>query len=97
MYKTYKKSGSFTDCVVDLKLAGRGDDVEQLREQYKGALAGTTIAGTTISVQKTGKSASFRVQVPRIVPPQFDEEKVREALGAASKLKAWWEAIGAAR
>ena len=86
IYKPYKKNGKFTSCVVDLQLAGRGDDVELLRQQYKELLA-----GTEITVVKTGGSASFRLPVPAITPPIFDGTKVREALIAASKLMAWWE------
>jgi len=77
---------------MDLELAGRGNDVELLQRQYQRELAGTRIL-----VQKTEKSASFRLNVPAIVPPDFDQEKVREALQAAVKLKSWWEAANGLR
>ena len=86
IYKTYKKNGKFTNSVVDLELAGRGDDVEALQQQYHALLAGTGII-----VVKTYESASFRLPVSTITPPIFDEAKVREALKAASKLMNWWE------
>jgi hypothetical protein len=91
IYKMYKSSGTFTDCVVDLELAGRGEDAARLRQQYNADLA-----GTGITVWKTGKSAVFRLAVPAIAPPTFDEEKVRAALQAASRLKSWWESVSAA-
>lgn len=91
IYKMYKTNGTFTDCVVDLELAGRGDEIAQLEEQYDAYLS-----GTGITLERTGKSASFRLAVPPIAPPAFDEDKVRAALQAASRLRAWWEGIGAA-
>ena len=86
IYKTYKEKGKFTNSVVDLELAGRGDDVEALQQQYQALLA-----GTEITVVKTMGSASFSLPVPAISPPIFDETNVREALIVASKLKVWWE------
>ena len=74
--------------MVDLQLDERGDEVEALKEQYK-----STLALNGIMVEKTGGSASFRLQVPAIVPPHYEEAKVREALKAAAKLKAWWDNI----
>lgn len=91
IYKMYKKNGVYTNCVVDLELAGRGDDVELLKEQYSDALLSTGIL-----VEKASKSAVFRLQVPLVAPPHFDQEKVRAALQAASALKAWWEEASAA-
>lgn len=88
IYKTYKKNGKFTNSVVDLELAGRGDDIESLRQQYEALLA-----GTDITIVKTMGSASFSLPVPAITPPIFDEMKVREALTAASKLMTWWENV----
>jgi len=40
---------------------------------------------------RTGKSASFRLEVPVIEPPIYDESKVRIALKTAVLLKEWWE------
>ena len=88
IYKMYKSKGVFTDCVVDLELAGRGDETDQIRCQYH-----ERITGTGIEVANTGKSSSFRVVVPAIAPPIFDEQKVRSALQAASRLKAWWDSV----
>ncbi len=90
IYKMYKKNGIYTYCVVDLELAGRGDNVECLKEQYSQALSSTGIV-----VEKASKSAVFRLQVPFVAPPHYDEEKVRAALQAASDLKAWWEKVKA--
>ncbi len=86
IYKTYRKQGKYTSSVVDLQLSGRGDDVEKLQAEYAQALA-----GEKISLEKTGKSASFRLQVPLVKPPLFDKERVREALTAAQYLKTWWD------
>ncbi len=86
IYKMFKKDGKYGDCVVDLQLDGLGIEVDRLRERYKSQLA-----RTQISVEKTGKSTSFRISVPPIAPPHFDEFAVREALQAASTLKSWWE------
>lgn len=88
IYKTYKKNGKFTNSVVDLELAGRGDDIESLQQQYEALLA-----GTDITIVKTMGSASFSLPVPAITPPIFDEMKIREALTAASKLMTWWENV----
>ncbi len=86
IYKTYRKGEIYTESMVDLQLAGRGGDVEDLRVQYAESLK-----GTNITVEKTGKSASFRLEVPLIEPPVFDKAKVREALQTAQFLKDWWE------
>lgn len=86
IYKMYKTSGKYTNCVVDLELAGRSNDTELLQREYANNLAGTEIA-----IKKTGKSASFRLSVPAVVPPIFEEGKVREALQAASFLRRWWD------
>lgn len=88
IYKPFKKNCKFTNSVVDLELAGRGDDIKSLQQQYEALLA-----GTDITIEKTTKSASFRLPVPAITPPIFDEMKVREALTAASKLMTWWENV----
>ena len=90
IYKMYKRSGIFTNCVVDLELTGRGGDIDFLRKQYA-----TRLDGTGITVEQTGKSASFRLTVPAIDPRLFEEHKVREALCAARKLKEWWKDAGA--
>ncbi len=84
IYKMYKTSGKFGDCVVDLELAGRASEVDALRVKYMQHLT-----GSNVSVQQTGKSAAFRIQVPPIEPPNFDEQKVREGLQAALLL--WWQ------
>ena len=86
IYKMFKKDGKYGDCVVDLQLDGLGTEVDHLRERYTSQLARTPIC-----VEKTGKSASFRIPVPPIAPPNFYEFAVREALQAASTLKSWWE------
>ncbi len=86
IYKMYKTNGIYTNCVVDLELAKRGDDVDQLKNRYAKELE-----GTQITMEKTSKSACFRLHVSLIAPPKYDEAAVREALEAASKLKSWWE------
>ena len=86
IYKPYKKNGRFTNCVVDLQLAGRGKDMELLKEKY-----GSGMKSKGIKIKKTGKSASFRLNVPLIEPPAFDECKVRDAFRAAEKLINWWD------
>jgi hypothetical protein len=78
----------YTESVVDLELADRGGEVEQLAEQYAEALS-----GTSIELVRTEKSASFRLHVPKIEPPAFDEAAVRVALTAARTLKTWWQRI----
>lgn len=85
IYKTYKKGFKFTASVVDLELTGKAEELESLRATYLSALDS---AG--ITVEKTGKSASLRISVPCIHPPTFDEDSVRQALGAARKLNNWW-------
>lgn len=85
IYKTYRKGWKFTNSVVDLELSGRGEDVEQLRREYA-----SDLRNTGITVVKTGKSASFRLEVPMIEPPKYEENKVREALKAAMILKNFW-------
>ena len=87
IYKMFKEDGKFGECVVDLQLDGLGTEVNRLRERYKSRLAGTQID----DVVETGNSASFRISVPPISPPHFDQLAVREALEAASFLKSWWE------
>jgi hypothetical protein len=86
IYKMYKSACRWGDCVVDLELPGRAQDVPQLRERYQHVLAG---AG--IEVVPTGKSASFRRLVPKVEPPAFVEDPVRAALRAASELLTWWQ------
>ncbi len=86
IYKTYKKDFKYTDSVVDLELANRGDEVEQLRAEYADALA-----DEKIKLEKTSKSASFRLEVPPSGIPKFDKERVREALRAAVYLRDWWD------
>jgi hypothetical protein len=90
IYKMYKTSGKFNDCVVDLELAGRASEVDALRMKYMQHLA-----GSNISIQQTGRSAAFRIQVPPIEPPHFEEDKVRRALQAARELLAWWQRANA--
>lgn len=85
IYKTYKKDFKFTASVVDLELTGKAEELESLRATY---LSATDSTGITI--EKTGKSASFRISVPCIHPPAFDEARVRQALEAARKLNNWW-------
>ena len=86
VYKTFKKNIKYTGSVVDLVISGHGKDVELLKAKYAASLKETEIC-----VVKTGKSASFRLEVPMIEPPKFDEVKVRDALLAATKLKSFWE------
>lgn len=87
-YIKYKMKGSvakgYHQSVVDLELAGRAGDVEQLRIALDSELA-----GISASVQPTGKSAAIRIEVPCIKPPQFDEAAVRAALQAWQKLLSW--------
>lgn len=90
IHKTFRKKMKFTRSVVDLELAGRGNDVESLREKYA-----KHMADLGITVEQTYKSASFRLVVPLITPPDFDEDKVRIGLEAARTLKHWWERVGA--
>jgi hypothetical protein len=89
IYKMYRTAGRFGDCVVDLELPGRLNDVDRLRAQFAGDLAE---AG--IQVVATGKSASFRKRVPRVEPPHFDETAVRGALSVARSLLTWWRHNG---
>lgn len=84
-YKIFRKANKFGDCVVDLQLAGRGNDIEILKKQYTQALE-----GTGISIIQTGKSASFRLEVPPVSPIDFNDENIRIALHSASKLLNWW-------
>ncbi len=86
IYKTYRKGWKFTSSVVDLELSGRGGDIELLEREYA-----KDLKGTGISVVKTGKSACFRLEVPMIGPPEYEEAKVRNALTAAMVLKTFWE------
>lgn len=86
IHKTFIKGGKFTQSVVDLELSGRGEDVENLREKHNDFLV-----VEKVDVVKTGKSASFRFEVPLIEPPLFEEEKIRKALKHALLLKTWWE------
>lgn len=88
VYKTFKKNLKYTGSVVDLVISGRGNDVELLKARYVAPLK-----ETGISVEKTGKSASFRLNVPMIEPPKFNEDKVRDALLAAMKLKSFWDKL----
>ncbi|MCH8261659.1 MAG: PD-(D/E)XK nuclease family protein [Proteobacteria bacterium] len=86
IHKTYRKGWKYTQSVIDLELAGRGDDVDTLKKEY-----GKSLEGTGICVVKTNKSASFRLEVPQIDPPKFEEEKMRKALSTAQLLKNWWD------
>ncbi len=88
IYKTYQKGYKYTMSVVDLQLDGRGGDVELLEHKFSGNLK-----ETGISIVKTGKSASFRLVVPMIEPPKYEEAKVRSALTAAMKLKNFWMSV----
>ena len=88
IYKTFKKQFKFIQSVVDLELAGRAGDVGELQKKYA-----SVMAGTGIELVETGKSASFRIEVPTIEPPRFDVEKVRLALAAANKLEGWWQKV----
>ena len=81
-----KSTGEYVGCVVDLQLADRGKDKELLEKRY-----GSTMKTEGIKIKETGKSASFRLKVPLIKPPEFDERKVREAFRQAKRLKDWWE------
>lgn len=85
IYKTYKKHFKYTKSIVDLELAGRGDEVDKIKDQFRSELE-----NSNISVVKTGKSASFRLEVPLIEPPEYEEQKVRQALRAATQLQEWW-------
>ena len=84
-YKMFKKSRVYGDCVVDLELPGRANDTENLRQQYAEELKCLGAA-----VVKTRESAAFRIEVPKIVPPNFNESAVRSALTAANNLLSWW-------
>ena len=88
IYKTRKRQGKYIRSMVDLQLSGRGDEVEQLRDEYAKALEA---ASKEISLVKTDKSASFRLDVPPSGLPRFDKERVREALEAAIYLRDWWD------
>ncbi len=88
IYKMFKEHGKFGQCVVDLTLPGRGADVQSIRSEYRNDLE-----GTDISVEQTEQSAAFRIEVPRVVPPIFDESGVRAALCAASRLLQWWQKV----
>ena len=84
--KPIKSKGEYVVCVVDLELSDRRKDKELLEERYSSAMK-----TEGIKIKETGKSASFRLNVPLIEPPAFDEYKVRDAFHAAEKLKMWWE------
>ena len=86
--KQIRSTGEYIVCVVDLELGGRGEDKELLEERY-----GSEMKTEGIKIKKTGKSASFTLNVPLIKPPAFDEIKVRDAFHAAEKLKNWWENV----
>ncbi len=88
IYKMYKEKGKYYECCVDLELAGRGEDLIPLGEKYR-----PFMADTDVTLEKTGKSASFRKSVPLISPPVFEEEKVREAFISAETLIEWWEKV----
>ena len=83
-----KSTGEYVLCVVDLQLDGRGKDKGLLEKRY-----GSAMKTGGIKIKKTGKSASFTLDVPLIKPPIFDEGKVRDAFRAAEKLKHWWENV----
>jgi len=84
-YKMYKSAGSWGNCVVDLELPGRAAEVDALRQQYAEGLR-----QLNATVEQAGKSAAFRIQVPRVAPPRVDEIAFRAALTAASALLSWW-------
>jgi len=44
-----------------------------------------------ILCMELNSSSSFRIVIPKVTPPIFDEEKVRLALRAASNLLSWWQ------
>lgn len=88
IYKMQCKNGIYIDCYVDLQLDGRGEDVDILRQEYEGFFG-----DKNITVVRTNKSASFRIYVPLISPPHFEEDKVREALTAAQDLITWWKGV----
>ncbi len=92
IYKMYRKAFKYGDCVVDLELAGRANELGALRDAYA-----EDLARHGFDLVKTTKSVSFRQRVPRNSPVDFDEEATREALRAASELLAWWRAKGEAK
>ncbi len=88
IYKQLKSEGEYFDCMVDLQLIGRGKDIEHLEERY-----GSAMKNKEIKIKETGKSASFRLNVPLIKPPAFDEYKIRDAFRTAEMLKNWWDDV----
>jgi len=91
-YKMFKKSGIFGESVVDLELPGRVSDFELLKQQFAQDLKPLGAV-----VVKAGGSVAFRISVPRIVPPHFEEPAVREALNTADTLLTWWRQKGTPR
>jgi hypothetical protein len=84
-YKMIARQGEFKECHVDLELPGLAGELERLKEQY------TSSAGTIHAhLVETGKSASFRISLPLIHPPVFEEQSARAALEAWSSLLTWW-------
>ena len=89
-YKPLKKNGKFFQCVVDLELRDRDSSAEKIEETFSSMLD-----GTDISVCPSGSSVAFRRVVPFVAPPDFDEERVRYGLRAASELLEWWRRVTA--
>ncbi len=83
-YKMFKRNSVFGECSVDLELPGRASEIERLQRDHAAELAAL---GAT--VVRTGNSAAVRIEVPRIVPPVFEEEPARAALRAAESLLLW--------
>jgi len=90
-YKPLMENCVYNRAYVDLELAGRSADVVILSSQY-----GASLREIGATVVAAGKSAAFRMEVPRVSPPQFDEDAVRSALCAWSSLVSWWERSGLA-
>ena len=75
-----------TASYVDLSLPGRVEEVASLALRYR-----EDLKKLGAKAVPTYTSASFRIRVPLVQPPEFDEVKVREALEAWSKLLNWWK------
>jgi len=84
-YKMFSNNGVYSRAVVDLELPGKAAEVEALQLKYA-----IDLESLSAHIAPTGKSASIRIEVPPISPPEFDESAAREALRAWSRLLTWW-------
>ncbi len=91
-YKNPKNAPKSQADIELLELAHRGDDVELESEYAERLECAEPFDGNKITILKTTKFVTFRLEVSREQdPPAFDEASVRKALQAVLHLKHWWE------